>query len=184
MYKRLYESVEAGDLARLLHNEVHIDQFKSKMGNDEDIVVISFKITDKEPALDLVDFVEKGYDWVLDADTSSGEKEDGDYIVFVEIERTEEVPEQIVKMLTDIINLVDFDYSDWRWRYSKELTDRVPTAEEFRAVIPLSPEDYRAKFKSAQDDLDKLKAASGVKVDTAAPKNEFTESLRIAAGIR
>ena len=184
MYKRLYENVEAGDLARLLHNEVHIDQFKSKMGNDEDIVVVSFKITDKEPALDLVDFVEKGYDWVLDADTSSGEKEDGDYIVFVELERTDEVPEQLVKMLSDIINLVDFDYSDWRWRYNKELTDRVATAEEFRSVIPLTPDEYRIKFKKDQTEIDQLKAVSGVKVDTTAPKNEFTESLRIAAGIR
>lgn len=184
MYKRLYESVEAGSLSRLLHNEVHIDQFKSKMGRDSDIVVVSFKITDKEPALDLVDFVEKGYEWVLDADTSSGEKEDGDYIVFVEIERSEEVPKQLVKMLTDIINLVDFDYSDWRWRYNKELTDRVATEEEFASIIPLSSDDYNLKFKKNQEELDKLKAVSGVKVDTEAPKNEFTESLRIAAGIR
>ena len=32
-------------------------------------------------------------------------------------------------------------------------------------------------------EMDKLKTAAGVKVDTKAPKNDFTESLRIAAGI-
>jgi hypothetical protein len=41
--------------------------------------------------------------------------------------------------------------------------------------------------KNEQEDihveLDKLKAVAGVKVDTKAPKNEYTESLRIAAGI-
>ena len=71
----------------MVHNELHVDEFKSKMGNDEDMVVLSFKVGGKEPAIDLVNFIEKSYDWVIDADTSSGEMEDGDYIVFVEMER-------------------------------------------------------------------------------------------------
>ena len=29
-----------------------------------------------------------------------------------------------------------------------------------------------------------MKAIAGVKIDTKAPKNDFTESLRIAAGLR
>ena len=33
-------------------------------------------------------------------------------------------------------------------------------------------------------DLDRMKATAGVKVDTVAPKNEYTESLRIAAGLK
>ena len=51
--------MERGDLKRLLHNELHIDQHRSKMGEDADIIVLSFKIKDKEPAADLVDFIEK-----------------------------------------------------------------------------------------------------------------------------
>jgi hypothetical protein len=35
-----------------------------------------------------------------------------------------------------------------------------------------------------QESLDKLRAVSGIKVTTKAPKNDFTEALRIAAGIR
>ena len=63
-----------GDLNRLVHNELHIDEYKSKMGTDEDVCVISFKVSGKEPGADLVSFIEKGYDFVLDADVSSGEK--------------------------------------------------------------------------------------------------------------
>ena len=33
------EGLEANDLKRLVHNELHIDEFKSKMGRDEDVVV-------------------------------------------------------------------------------------------------------------------------------------------------
>ena len=78
------EGLEHGDLKRLVHPDVHVDEFKSKMGDDADIVVVSFKVASKEPALDLVNFIEKGYDFVLDADLSSGELDDGEYLVFVE----------------------------------------------------------------------------------------------------
>ena len=81
------EGLDHGDLKRLLHPKIHIDEFKSKMGDDADIIVLSFKITDKAPAEDLMSFIERGYDWVLDADVSSGELEDSEYLVFVEIER-------------------------------------------------------------------------------------------------
>ena len=54
-----------------------------------------------------------------------------------------------------------------------------------RANIPLTPEDYNKKYgeKESDEELDALKAAAGVEVTTKAPKNEYTESLRIAAGI-
>ena len=42
------EGLEYGDLKRLIHPELHVDEFKSKMGDDSDIVVISFKVVDKE----------------------------------------------------------------------------------------------------------------------------------------
>ena len=87
MSKILREGLEKGDLARLVHNELHIDEFKSKLGDDRDVVVVSFKVSGKEPANDVVNFVEKGYNWVIDADVSSGEMSDGDFIVFVEIPR-------------------------------------------------------------------------------------------------
>lgn len=62
------------------------------MGKDEDVVVISFKVKDKFPAIDLMEFIEKGYTFVLDADMSSGEERDGTYSVFVELERSKDVP--------------------------------------------------------------------------------------------
>lgn len=171
-----------GDLARLVHNEMHVDEFKSKMGNDEDMVVVSFKVGGKEPAQDLVNFIEKGYDWVVDADTSAGEMDDGDYIVFVEMERTPNVPDQIMELLTDMVELCDNDVEGWRVRYHKDSRDHA--VESLKSLIPKTPKDYLTKVSRDTEALDKLKAASGVKVDTKAPKNDFTESLRVAAGIR
>ena len=178
----LTEGLERGDLKRLIHNELHIDEFQSKMGTDEDILVLSFKVRGKEPALDLVNFVEKGYPWVLDADVSSGEMDDGDYIVFVECEREPEVAEQIVKLIQNILNLTEQDMTEWRFQYRGRGSDHSVTADDIREIVPLTPEQYKKRHNKS--DIDQLKSAAGVKVNTEAPKNEFTESLRIAAGIR
>ena len=193
--KILRENLEMGDLKRLVHDELHIDEYKSKMGDDADVCVISFKVTGKEPSADLVSFVEKGYDYVLDADVSSGEKEGGDYLVFVEFERTPKLPEQIIQVMEDLMNLTDQEISDWRVRYYKSTEDHDLTAETLEQIIPLTPEAYDAKYgdeeeieveepKDITQDLDAMKAVAGVPIDTKAPVNDFTESLRVAAGLK
>lgn len=170
-------------MARLVHNELHIDEYKSKMGNDEDMVVVSFKVGGKDPAMDLVNFIEKGYDWVVDADTSAGEMEDGDYAVFVEMERTPKVPAQIMELLEDMVSLTENEIPAWRVRYHKSHQDHECSEESLRALIPETPKKYLETVSKDKEELDKLKVASGVKVDTKAPKNDYTESLRVAAGI-
>lgn len=181
-HQQLNEGLEQGDLKRLVHDELHIDEFKSKLGKDEDVAVVSFKVDSKEPAEDLVSFCEKGYPFVIDADISSGEMNDGSYIVFVEIERTKDLPGQILEIVDDLLNLTEQKLSDWRVRYHTSHQDHELTEESLASLIPLTPEDYRAKY--GKEDIDKLKTAAGVKVDTKAPKNDFTESLRALAGIR
>ena len=176
-----------GDLKRLVHDELHIDEYKSKMGDDADVCVVSFKVAGKEPAIDLVSFIEKGYDWVLDADVSSGEKEGGDYLVFVELDRTLAMPEQIYQLIADIVNLTEQDINDWRVQYFKSNKEYDLTVEALSQIIPLTPEKYRAKYEKDQEsdrELDQLKTAAGVDVTTTAPLNDFTESLRRAAGIK
>ena len=185
-----------GDLTRLVHDELHIDEYKSKMGTDADVCVISFKVAGKEPSADLVSFIEKGYDFVLDADVSSGEKEGGDYLVFVELERTDKLPEQILEIMEDIMNLTEQKIEEWRVRYYKSTTDSDLTQESLANIIPLTSEAYDAKYGDKDEevdstepeditkDLDAMKAVAGVPVTTTAPKNEYTESLRVAAGLK
>ena len=195
--KLLRENLEQGDLKRLVHNELHIDEYKSKMGTDEDVCVISFKVAGKEPGADLVSFIEKGYDFVLDADVSSGEKEGGDYLVFVELQRSEELPTQIIAIMNDLMNLTEQKIEDWRVRYYKSTNDNELTPDVLADIVPLTSEAYDAKYgKDSEEeiidtepeditkDLDAMRSAAGVPVTTTAPKNEYTESLRIAAGIK
>lgn len=191
--KQLFEGLETGDLKRLIHTELHIDEFKSKLGADEDTVVISFKVKGKEPAQDLVNFIEKGYEWVIDADVSSGEMDDGDFIVFIECDRTPKLAGELVEMMEDIMNITEQTAEDWRVRYYTSQEDHKLDVDSLRNLIPSTPEEYERKFghkdqehkeKGDDRDLDNMRSAAGIKVKTKAPKNEYTESLRIAAGIR
>lgn len=177
----LNEGLEKNDLRRLVHNELHIDEYKSKMGKDEDIVVISFKVTGREPAEDLVNFIEKGYDWVIDADVSAGEMSDGDYIVFVEADRTPKIPEDLMSMMEDIMNLTEQKISEWRLHFRSDHTDHELSAESIRKHVPLTTDDYRRHY--GKTELDEMRTAAGIPVTTTAPKNDYTQTLRSLAGI-
>ena len=177
----LSEGLEQGDLDRLVHNRLHVDEFKSKMGSDADIIVLSFKVDGKEPARDLMNFIERGYDWILDADISSGELEDGQYLVFAELERDPASAKHIYQLMSDIMNLTDTDLSDWKFQYRKNSREHDITSDNIADTIPMTPESYRSKF--GDKELDAMKAAAGVSTQRKAPVNSWTESLRAAAGI-
>ena len=70
---QLFEGLQYRDLDGMLKPTLHVDEFSSKMGDDSDVMVISFFVRDKQAAKDLVSWFEKGYDFVLDADRSPGE---------------------------------------------------------------------------------------------------------------
>jgi hypothetical protein len=197
-YQQFNEGLEQSDLARLVHPKLHIDEFKSKMGNDADIIVLSFKVDGKEPATDLMNFIEKGYEFVLDSDVSAGELDDGEYLVFAEIERQSEAPDQIVALLEDILNLTDQDINEWKFQYRKSSTEHDINAQEIASVVPTTPEEYDAKFGESDEDdivepksddeiesmIDAMQESARVPMNKTAPKNDWTESIRIAAGLR
>jgi hypothetical protein len=51
--EQLNEELEAGDLKYLVSHIFDIDSYKSKIGEDGDMVVLSFTVDDKAPADDL-----------------------------------------------------------------------------------------------------------------------------------
>jgi len=77
----LQEGLKHKDMIGLIKPTVHIDEFVSKMGNDDDIATVSFYTKNSKVADDLVEWFEKGYDFVLDADRSPGEIKPNRYLV-------------------------------------------------------------------------------------------------------
>lgn len=178
---KITEGLEQNDLARLVTPELHIDEYKSKMGKDEDIMVLSFKVSGREPAEDLVNFIEKGYEWVLDADVSAGEMEDGDFLVFVECDREPSVAKNIMQMMQDIMNLTSQVLSEWSVQIRSKPSKLDLTLDNITNNVPLTTDAYQAQY--GKKGLDEMRNAAGVPVTTRAPVNDHTQTLRSLAGI-
>lgn len=136
------ESLKAFDLRHFVSKVITIDSFRSKIGDDEDVVVVCFEVDDEDPAKDLEHFIEMGYAFVLDADVSPGETDDGNYKVFVELERGRHVAEQLTEILEGVSKLSGVD--NWRFRYFKSFKSKEATKENLAAAIPMDKESYKS----------------------------------------
>lgn len=136
------ESLREKDLRGLVENIFEIDNYSSKIGNDRDIVVLTFTVESKDPAEDLENFIEMGYEFVMDAETTSGELDDGKYRVFVEIERGRHVAEQIVELLDGVSKATGID--DFKFRYHKEFRSVPATIENLETKIPIDADAYES----------------------------------------
>jgi hypothetical protein len=140
MSKKLTEGLRFNDLENLVNNTFLIDTYKSKMGEDRDVAVLSFKVKDRLPALDFMEFIERGYGFVLDADISSGEESDGQYSVFVEIERNKNLASNINQIIEGLSRLTGVD--SWRFRYHKDWKGKEFNIQNISETVPYTPEQY------------------------------------------
>ena len=170
--RQLCEGLNPKDLMHLVGNKIHFDEYDSKMGDNEDVITASFKIKQRMPAEDLTNFIENGYNWVLDADVSSGEIDDGEYLVFVEMPRKGKIFENMVELLDDLQHLTDIKLNEWKfkWYQGKEYHPLDETA--IAEIIPNSPQKYKefmAQYQSVEntkkdlnDELSQIKKLSGI----------------------
>ena len=133
-------SLQPNDLENYVSEIFSVDSFKSKMGNDKNISVLAFEVRDQEPAKDLMNFIEKGYDFVLDADVSTGENKKGKYDVFVEMERDRHLPKRISDILEEVSKLTGIE--DWKYRYYKNVESKLYDVSTAESEIPLNSDAY------------------------------------------
>lgn len=140
-------SLHANDLKYMMLDTFDIDNYQSKMGSDSDVVTLAFSLKEKDPAKDLVKFLEGGYPFILDADVSPGELHDGMYKVFVEIERDRNIADNINEMLDGVRKISGVD--SLKFRYYKNFKSREATLENLGSV-PNSPADYEVSRDTIQ----------------------------------
>jgi hypothetical protein len=175
----LSEGLEYKDLLGMMKSTIHVDEFASKMGDDDDIIVVSFFVRSQQAAQDLVSWFEKGYDWVLDSDRSPGEIKPGRYLVYVEMRRRSSAGQHVADMISDLSTLTEFSAADWTMHYGNRT---VPfTKEEFDRQVPLSPKEYR---KRKESDLNEMRAAAGIDTVQIHDREIDIRQLQSAAGIQ
>ncbi len=134
------EALRAKDLRNLVENIFEIDNYKSKIGDDRDTVVLTFTVDKKDPADDLENFLEMGYEFILDSEATTGELDDGKYRVFVELERSRHISDQITELLDGVSKLTGID--NFRFRYHKEFKSQEATKENLEKAIPADGDAY------------------------------------------
>jgi len=177
---QLFESLGFRDLEGLLKPTIHVDEFSSKMGDDDDIIVISFFVRDAQAAKDLMMWFEKGYDFVLDADRSPGEIRPGRYLVYVELRRRSTAGGNVEQLLDDLNTLTEFeDSTAWTMHYRDQ---EIPfTRDAFDATVPLTPRAYRERYEK---DLNEVRVAAGLPVVTTYDRHDRAlQTMQSAAGI-
>ena len=140
------EGLKAGDLDGVVSPQFSVDQYKSKMGEDKNIMVLALTVDGLAPAKDLERFAETGYKEVLDADATPGTMEDGKHKVFVEFARIEKVDQHILKFLDDLKKLTNIEF--FEFTYHKRTVPFEASAKNLADVLPRSPIAYTQKINS------------------------------------
>ena len=140
------EGLKAGDLEGVVSKRFSVDQYKSKMGDDRNIMVLAFSVDGQAPAKDLERFAETGYKEILDADATPGSLEDGKHKVFVEFARVERVDQHIKKFLDDLQKLTNIE--NFEFTYHKESIPFEASASNLSNILPRTPEAYSQKINS------------------------------------
>ncbi|NBO29607.1 hypothetical protein EB118_20850 [bacterium] len=141
---QLNEGLRTADLKHCVAETFSIDRYSSKMGEDSDVVVLGFHARDKNAAKDLMEFIEKGFPFILDSDMSTGEEYDGKYQVFAEIQRTEHIGEQIETLMKGISQLCDC-YT-WQFRYQKDNRSIDFSKDSILEHVPTNKNDYDSRI--------------------------------------
>jgi hypothetical protein len=136
----LREGLRPMDLEGMVHDLFEIDVYKSKMGDDRDVCVLSFRVKDRMPAVDMMEFIEKGFNFVLDADVSAGENSDGEYHVFVELPRKPKLAEYIKEITQGVRRLTGI--KEWYFRYHKSFDRHALDEQIVSKIVPNSPMEY------------------------------------------
>lgn len=138
--QQINEGIQNNDLADLVKNTVSIDQYKSKLGKDENVIVIAIEVLNKDPADDLSQFIESGHK-ILDVDVSTGPNEEGYYSVYVEINRDSEAYTMIDKIFADVKradNTIDkFEFLSYKSDMAVDWNE-----ENFKDKVITSSYDY------------------------------------------
>jgi hypothetical protein len=153
------EGLDYLDMVDQIEPTVSVDEYSAKMGKDSDIVTLAFTVKSEAAGNDLVDWFERGYDWVLDASLSEGELSPGKYLVFVEMKRRTKVPERIVELIEDLETLTDLKVTEWTVNIDEEEYD----ADEdlLKQKITISPHEYREQNED-EEDLNEMRHRAGL----------------------
>jgi len=153
------EGLDYLDMVDQIEPTVSVDEYAAKAGRDADMVTLAFTVNSEASGDDLVDWFERGYDWIIDASISEGELSPGKYLVFVEMKRRTKVPERIIELIEDLETLTNLKVTEWTVNIDEE--DYDADAEILKQKITISPHEYREQNED-EEELNEMRHRAGL----------------------
>lgn len=134
------EAVSKGQLRNLVDAIVSIDQYKSKIDEDRNMVVLAFEVMNETAAGDLSNFIETGAYDVEDTEVSASTNVDGNYMIYVEMRRGSKLHETIRKILEDVSKLTEIE----SWQYNTGKNGIPQNIDNLEEMIINDPVRYQS----------------------------------------
>jgi len=104
---QLNESLRPGDLKDTVDELLEIDRYKPKLGTEAEIVVICFKASTTQSAMDLGAYLEWSSSLIEDVEVSDASDKDGKFHVYIELKRLPGMNEKIITIIKDVEHVTE-----------------------------------------------------------------------------
>ena len=156
-------TVKYGEMVNLVNPKISIDQYKPKIGEANETVVVAFECMLEGAASDLSNLIETDVISHLDVDVSQGPNKDGNYLVFVEFERNNNLHKSIMEIIKTVSKVTEIN--EWSFDYYKGDSSKELNESNLSDSVLDNPEQYVLKYSQAEEtneDLDRVRHLAGL----------------------
>lgn len=156
-------TVKFGEMENLVQPTISVDQYKPKIGEANETVVVAFEVAFEQPAKDLSNLIETDVTESLDVDVSDGPNENGNFLVFVEFARTKKLYNKIIEIAKTASNVTGI--KEWKFTYYKGDQAVDLNEDNLAQTVVADKEEYILKFPAqdqTNEELTRLKLLAGI----------------------
>ena len=154
-------TVKYGEMINLVNSTISIDQYKPKIGEANETVVVAFEVDQEGAAGDLSNLIETDIVESLDVDVSQGPNDNGKYLVFVEFARDKKLHNNIMEIMKAVSNVTEIN--EWKYDYYKGEGSKELNEQNLSETVLDNQEQYVLKYSNnTNEDLGRIKTLAGI----------------------
>jgi hypothetical protein len=170
-------SLREGDLRDTVLKKLSIDEFEPKTGQAKDVMVLGFYVNEQSAGDDLYHFISGNPAEIRDVEVSPNSNDDGYYMVFVELDRKEDVFDTVKSLIADVEKLA----GKLAWQAKTYLNDDyIPLDDpELTKYVITDPSSYvsREEFEDQQAQLAQEQAIEEAAAAEAAAAQDVSNQV-------
>ncbi len=152
-------TVKYGEMENLVEPLISIDQYKPKIGEANETVVVAFEVKFEQPAKDLSNLIETDVTEHLDVDISEGPNGKGNTMVFVEFVRDGKLYEKIMNIMKIASQVTGI--TEWKYNYYKG-NNQLDLNEENLSNTVITDQSKYVMTHQVNESLKRVKSLAGL----------------------